>query len=352
MTSPSPDPLQLDAGQVRNAADFHEAYAHFVMGNVEAEDGDAEAALIEAASAYRLAGQWRLLVDRKGGIALLLRAASLYSRAGLMYGAYLEASLAPVRVRDRRDAWTAQLLRTAGRPQSAAGPAFEELRSDRFLGHVQQQTYLLLACAALTAPRSEQAAELRSFATRSPHRDGVVPMGSMGMPVRTFWGLALNMLSPDDGPAARTYADTLTGLSRTYARTVDLAMANTLTWFNGAAPIDVADLDVIGTMAMGVRHFGRARMQDLLDTTELPAVALVPLDLGKEMVPPDDPDLDRPTRRPTTDVADQLRDPWDRDLDPDTRDDLGGAPDTTDLNDRNNPRRPDEPDGPDGGLDL
>ncbi|WP_406438711.1 hypothetical protein OHB00_28145 [Streptomyces sp. NBC_00631] len=297
MTSPPLDPLQLDADQVRNAADFHEAYAHFVMRDAEAADGDLEAALIEAASAYRLAGQWRLLVDRKGGVALLLRAAALFSRVGLMYGAYLEASLAPDRVRDRLDAWTALLLRTDGQPQRAADPAFEEHQADKFLGHVQQQTYLLLACAALTTPGSGQAEELRSFASRSPHRDGVVPMGSMGVPVRTFWGLALNMLSPDDEPAARTYADTLTELSRAYARTVDLAMANTLTWFNGAAPIDVADLDVIGTMAMGIQHFGRGRMRDLLDATELPAVALVPLDLGMQVAPPPPdgrPNLNRP----------------------------------------------------------
>jgi hypothetical protein len=295
MTSPPLDPLQLDAGQVQSAADFHEAYAQFVMRNVEAESGDLEAALIEAASAYRLAGQWRLLVDSDGGVALLLRAASLFSRAGLTYGAYLEASLVPDRVRDRRDAWRALLLRTDGQPQHATGPAFEEHRADKFLGHVQQQTYLLLACAALTTPGSGQAEELRSFASRSPHRDGVVPMGSMGVPVRTLWGLALDMLSPDAEPAARRYAGTLTELSRAYARTVDLAMANTLTWFNGAAPIDVADLDVIGTMAMGIQHFGRDRMQDLLDTTELPDVARVPLDLGMEVAPPgtdDGPILD------------------------------------------------------------
>ncbi|MET8678813.1 hypothetical protein ABZW18_14850 [Streptomyces sp. NPDC004647] len=59
-------------------------------------------------------------------------------------------------------------------------------------------------------------------------------------------------------------------------------MANTLTWDKAAAPIDVADLDVIGTMALGVRRFGRDRMSDLLGSVveTLPTVARVPLNLG------------------------------------------------------------------------
>ncbi|MGW7422896.1 hypothetical protein ACWGJB_23095 [Streptomyces sp. NPDC054813] len=284
MTSPPLDPLRLDADQVRSTADFHEAYGRLVQP--DAEDDSDFAALVEAASAFRLAGQWRLLVDPDAGVDLLLHAASLLSRAGLTYGAYLRASLAPDSCRDQLDSWTDRLLRTVGQPHGESELGFEERRPDEILDHVQQQTYLLLACARLTTPGSEQAAELRSFATESPHRDGVVPVGSMAMPVRTFWGLALDMLSPDDEPAAQSYAGTLTELSRAYARTVDLAMANTLTWFNAAAPIDVADLDVIGTMAMGVQHFGPDRMRDLLttETAELPAVVLVPLNLGMRVI--------------------------------------------------------------------
>ncbi|MFD5537400.1 hypothetical protein ACFWIJ_05985 [Streptomyces sp. NPDC127079] len=305
---PLPDPLdslRLDAEQVSTAADFHESYARLVLQNTDQRRDDFEAALIEAASAYRLAGQWRLLVDPVVGVKLLLTSASLLDQADLMYGSFLHASLAPDRVRDKSDAWTRRLLRTDGRPYDepaaptvvGAYPAGERpapaREPDAILDHVQQQTYLLLACAALTTPGSRQATQLRAFAARSSHRAGVVPMGSMAVPVRTFWGLALDMLSPEDESAARSYAGTLTELSRAYARTVDLAMANTLTWFNAAAPIDVADLDVIGTVAMGVRRFGLDRMQGLLltDGVELPDVALVPLDLGREVA-----DLDVPPR--------------------------------------------------------
>ncbi|MFG3289666.1 hypothetical protein ACGF3G_12800 [Streptomyces sp. NPDC048179] len=325
MTSPPPGPLRLDADRMRTAADFHEAYGHLVEPD-EGEDGDFKA-LVEAASAYRLAGQWRLLTERGPGVELLLHAAWLFSRAGLAYGAYLRAALAPDRYGDQLDSWTERLLRTAGQRHGASE-------------HVQQQTYLLLACARLTTPGSAQAAELRSFATGSPHRDGVVPVGSMAMPVRTFWGLALDMLSPEDGPAARRYAGTLAELSRAYARTVDLAMANTLTWFNAAAPIDVADLDVIGTVAMGVQRFGLNRMLDLLTTgTELPAVALVPLDLGMSVASPE-----RPRWPPTPDV--RLDDPDEpEDLDgpdrPNGPDDWGGP---------DGPGRPWGRGGPGGGL--
>ncbi|MCT9076932.1 hypothetical protein [Streptomyces fulvoviolaceus] len=282
MTSPPLEPLQLDTNQVRTAADFHESYARFALRQAERSD-DGMAAFIESASAYRLAGQWRLLVDPDGARDLLLQAARLLTRAELTYGAYLEASLAPDRVgRDQRGEWVDRLLRTGGRPFAERGSGSEEPRPGGPLDHVQQQTYLLLACAALTTPGSEAAAVLRSFAARSPHREGVVPMGSMAMPVRTFWGLALDMLSAEDESAARSYAGTLAEMSRAYDRTVDLAMANTRTWFNAAAPIDVADLDVIGTMAMGVQRFGPGRMRELLapDAVELSAVARVPLNLG------------------------------------------------------------------------
>ncbi|MFF0161738.1 hypothetical protein ACFYRY_29975 [Streptomyces sp. NPDC005263] len=300
MTSPPHNPLQLDEDQVRTAADFHESYATSVLRGAEAAD-DPTAALMEAASAYRLAGQWRLLLegDVNDARAVLLRAAGLFTRVGLAYGAYLEASLAPDRVGDRRrEAWMDRLLRTGGPRYAERGPESDEPRPDQFLDHVQQQTYLLLACAALTTPGTADAAELRSFAARSPHREGVVPMGSMAMPVRTFWGLALSMLSPEDESTA--YALTLTEMSRAYARTVDLAMANTRTWFNAAAPIDVADLDVTGTMAMAVRRFGPARMRRLLraDTTGLSAVARVPLNLGMRVAGgPEGPDLEGPAPR-------------------------------------------------------
>ncbi|MEV5841364.1 hypothetical protein AB0M32_05265 [Streptomyces sp. NPDC051985] len=303
MTSPPPPPdpfasLGLDAARVRTAADFHESYARFVQNTEQGRDDFA--ALVEAASAYRLAGQWRLLVAPKRGVELLLESASVLDRADLMYGHYLRASLAPDTARDRLSSWTDQLLRTDGRPHDEPGPPARE--PDEILGHVQQQAYLLLACAALTTPGSSQATELRSFADRSPHRDGVVPMGSMAMPVRTFWNLALNMLSPETESAARSYAGTLTELSRAYARTVDLARANTRTWSNAAAPIDVTDLDLIGTVAMGVRRFDQHRMRGLLlrDGVELPAVARVQLNLGMEVARPDGPgwppDLDGPER--------------------------------------------------------
>ncbi|MFJ3798427.1 hypothetical protein ACIPSJ_19320 [Streptomyces sp. NPDC090088] len=331
MTSPPPGPLRLDADRMRTAADFHEAYGHLVEPD-EGEDGDFKA-LVEAASAYRLAGQWRLLTERAPGVELLLHAAWLFSRAGLAYGAYLRAALAPDRYGDQLDSWTERLLRTAGQRHGASE-------------HVQQQTYLLLACARLTTPGSAQAAELRSFATGSPHRDGVVPVGSMAMPVRTFWGLALDMLSPEDGPAARRYARTLAELSRAYARTVDLAMANTLTWFNAAAPIDVADLDVIGTVAMGVQHFGLNRIQGLLTTgTELSAVALVPLDLGMSVASPE-----RPPRPPTPYVR---LDDLPRLDDLGRQDDLGRLDDPDEPEDLGGPDRPNGPDdwgGPGGGL--
>ncbi|MFJ8592458.1 hypothetical protein [Streptomyces sp. NPDC093598] len=304
MTFPQSDPsplraLQLSSGQVEMAADFHEAYARLVLAEAESESAGrpSRSALVEAASAYRLAGQWRLLVDPDGArLQTLPVAAQLFTRAGLAFGAFLQASLVPENVtpRDvtREDVepsplaqWTRRLLNGAGRREP-----------DRLLDHPQQQVYLLLACASLAGRDSDARAALTRFATESPHRVGVVPVGSLAMPVRMFWGLALDLMEADDDRSARSYVATLAELSRAYAKSIDLAMANELTWFKAAAPVDVADLDVIGAMAMGARRFGVLRMRRLLTEFigELPALARVPLSIGLRVAGPPGPDLGPP----------------------------------------------------------
>ncbi|MFF8015924.1 hypothetical protein [Streptomyces sp. NPDC007929] len=292
MVSPPSDfsplePLRLSAEQVSTAADFHEAYARLVLGEAESDERPGAPALIEAASAYRLAGQWRLLVEPRRAVrGALAQAAGLFTRSGLTFGAYLRASLAPRGVeRPTSDGWTRRLL--------TEGPGTSE--PDGLLDHPQQQTYLLLACAMLAGDDPAARDRLTAFATESPHRVGVVPVGSLAMPVRTFWGLALNLLEDGDR-AAESYAATLAELSRAYAKSVDLAMANELTWSKAAAPVDVADLDVIGVVAMGVRRFGGRTMRRLLAETvgELPAVARVPWAIGMTVARPPGPDIAPP----------------------------------------------------------
>ncbi|MFF0004595.1 hypothetical protein ACFYQT_14305 [Streptomyces tibetensis] len=299
---PSPlVPLRLSDEQVATAADFHESYARTVLAEARSAGGPSTEALIEAASAYRLAGQWRLLVAPDRAVReTLAQAADLFTEAGLAYGAYLRASLAPREVeRSTRDSWTRQLL-LHGTPRNTDDAVRRE--TDALLDHPQQQTYLLLACA-MTADEDPAARDrLTAFATTSPHRVGVVPVGSLAMPVRMFWGLALNLLDEDSGHAAASYAATLSELSRAYARSVELAMANKLTWSKAAAPVDVADLDVIGAVAMGVRRFGEVRMRRLLADVagELSAVAEVPLNIGIRVAGPPGPEPPEPQVPPTS----------------------------------------------------
>ncbi|MEU3490766.1 hypothetical protein [Streptomyces massasporeus] len=302
MASPPSDfsplgPLQLSAEQVSTAADFHESYARLVLQEAESDGRPGSHALIEAASAYRLAGQWRLLVDPGRAVrGALAQAADLFTRAGLTFGAYLRASLAPRGVeRSTRDNWTRRLLtQNAGR----GGP-------DDLLDHPQQQAYLLLACAMLAGEDPAARDRLTGFATESPHRVGVVPVGSLAMPVRMFWGLALNLLEEGER-SAESYAATLAELSRAYAKSVDLAMANERTWFKAAAPVDVADLDLIGATAMGVRRFGEVRMRRLLADVagDVSAVAKVPLNIGIRVAGPPGPPEPRPPHTPPTGPGD------------------------------------------------
>ncbi|MFF7767433.1 hypothetical protein ACFZC7_13110 [Streptomyces massasporeus] len=282
-------PLQLSAAQVTLAADFHEAYARLVLAEADSARRPGADVLIEAASAYRLAGQWRLLVDPRQAVrGALSQAAGLFTRSGLTFGVYLQASLAPRGVdQSTREMWTRRLL-LRGTPRSSSDATRRE--ADDLLDHPQQQAYLLLACAMLAGDDPEAREALTGFATESPHRVGVVPVGSLAMPVRMFWGLALNLLDEGDR-SAESYAATLAELSRAYAKSVDLAMANERTWFKAAAPVDVADLDLIGATAMGVRRFGEVRMRRLLADVagDVSAVANVPLNIGIRVAGPPGP---------------------------------------------------------------
>lgn len=154
----------------------------------------------------------------------------------------------------------------------------------------QQQAYWLLAGATLAharveEPLRERVADLLRY---SPNRYGGAPVGALGIPTATMWRAAGWFTdSPDAG--ARGLADLLGDLARRYEESVRPAMANTYLWENGAAPVDVGNVDIAALTLSGYLVFGeqfeaslRARRESLDD------LARVQLDLAMNLAHPEE----------------------------------------------------------------
>jgi hypothetical protein len=105
---------------------------------------------------------------------------------------------------------------------------------------------------------------LYSLVVRSPHYDGVTPVGALGVPIRTLWHMAATMMEPK-GDSAERVADVIGGLARRYDDTMQQAMANDYLWQNAAAPVDVGSFDIASIAMNASRVFGPDRMEGALE---------------------------------------------------------------------------------------
>jgi hypothetical protein len=303
------DRLHLDVDRARSAADFFESYANTAgrdlenavqVASVLREGGELSDELdiqwvltMEAASALREAASWAVFFDVGRAFTLLQRSGFLYQTAGLAFGSFL-LTIAGSSAADElhRDATLlAELHGVSGDSGLIEVP--------NALYHPQQQAYLLLACAGmadniltsrrLTVPREvlESQRSLRAIASESPNRLGVLPFGSLGTPVRVVWDIGTRLLEPrgENPESLGVVARHLAGLCGRYSDMMNLASVNEYLWENGAAPVDVGDIEIIGITALCVSHFGsdeltHAVLRNGLDSA---SVSFVPFDLGREM---------------------------------------------------------------------
>src|SRR5207249_2257030 len=121
-------------------------------------------------------------------------------------------------------------------------------------------------------------------ADQSPHRRGVVPIGSLGTPMRVYWDISRHLLESSDERAAVGVARDIAGMSRSYAEKIDSAMVNQKLWFNAAAPVDVGDIDISAITMIAARRLGFDRMRARLRSTanNLSPVARIPVELAIE----------------------------------------------------------------------
>lgn len=128
---------------------------------------------------------------------------------------------------------------------------------------------------------------LHSIAERSPNRQGVLPFGALGTPVRVVWDIGVRLLEPtgENPESVDVVARHLIRLCSRYGEMMDLARVNDYLWDNGAAPVDVGDIDVMGITALCTSHFGFGEMTEAVVRGGLDSssVSFIPFDLGREM---------------------------------------------------------------------
>jgi hypothetical protein len=256
--------LRLDDDAVRRMVNFYLAYASTCerewRESLERTDSDERALpavrsehhLFESASSLRKAAAWALLVDETSGASLLRRAADMYLRLDFGFGLFLvEAGGGPSR---RHEAQYTTLLRAVeilqanaqnrgsdrGRSRDVAVP--EPMR------HPQQQAY-----AAVAAAVSENSSQLVArVAEQSSQRQGVLPVGALGTPVRRFWAVAVALLQGDLATALAH----LGAMSERFSDYAESAMSNRSLWRNGHADFEAVDLDIVGLTVLACRRFG------------------------------------------------------------------------------------------------
>ncbi len=293
--------LGLDPDQVGNTVRFHRAYAATAVAELESTGSDDPDLLFtlraDAATALREAAQWALLLNPEPAVPLLRQAGNQFFRLGQAFGSFLEV-LAGGPERDANSFVLGKALRDMSDVprDDDYGPEDEFQPMPEIHLQQQQQAYLVMAASAVATqqPRAERRAEevggldsvlLENLET-SPHNTGVLPVGSLGTPIHRFWSVARHLLG-SSGRDVFEIARHLVAMCQSYEETISLARANDYLWRNGAAPVDIADLDIAGIAALTTRRFDRDRLQGALaDATlgrGLGAVAMVPVELGMSL---------------------------------------------------------------------
>ncbi|WP_370970557.1 hypothetical protein [Amycolatopsis sp. cg9] len=299
--------LGLDPEQVRATAQFHEAYATTAALELESISTVKQAVIrpgaddltftliADTASALREAGQWALLLDPVRAGELLQRAGALFRALGHAFGMYLEV-VTTGREHDEDYSVLAQAVRQAsGLPpdRATSAPAPAPLPDIQLHQQQQQQAYLVLTASGVASRARFSGEHVREFdpltealsnmLDSSPHRSGVLPVGSLGTPIHRFWSVAQHLLRGRRRDAHRI-AQHVVAMCRSYEETISLARTNTYLWRNGAAPVDVADLDICGIAALTTRAFGQDTLLNALAEVpggrDLSPIGRMPIELG------------------------------------------------------------------------
>ncbi|MCM3487569.1 hypothetical protein [Kocuria rosea] len=288
---------EVESSEIRSPADRENTLAweqHGEPGADESGSIPAEIPLADAASALREAGQRLLYLDPPAGRDSLREAAALYSRLGLPYGYYLHVVTGSWAVDPPMPLFRAfdelhrvVVPRTESNERGANMPRDIQRGLREALRHPQQQAYLLLASAGSPTVAEVFHDGLQDVIYQSPNRDGVLPVGSLGTPVRRFWAIA-QALDSGNFEEVVTIARHLTAMANSYAETMSLAQVNRHLWANAAAPVDVGDLDIAGVAALTARRYGAGTLLEAMADSMDDGIGMAPVRAGIDLATGDE----------------------------------------------------------------
>lgn len=299
MTAQNLRDMNLPEERVRSIIQFLDAYANTTLaeldellgrdkeGEVPARnpsitDDQAFGLVADAATTLRELGQWLLYLDVEDARDALRRSGQLFYGLGQGFGLYLMVVAAQTKDEVQHGLFRAPLTTLV------EGPTDEQARWSA-LRHPQQQAYLVLAATGHPVHTSALAKSLGTVLETSMHREGVVPVGALGTPIRRLWAVARHLYNPTP-EALQVIAAHLSVMCRNYAETMALAQVNTHLWSHGAAPVDVGDIDIAGIAALAARQYsGDALLGALADGGLLlgrDSIALAPVEAGIALAEP------------------------------------------------------------------
>jgi len=284
--------LSFPANQAQSAMDFFERYARTVLASLPTPFANSRypyaeepyfSIAAEAADSLREAAQWALLLRDAGNAArLLAEAGALYLRMGLPYGLYLLTAAGVRHQQSELNMFADQLQRATSltRPADQEQPIPDPGRDgDLAVLQPQQQAYLVLAASGSLVVAERSAEELATLLYTSPLRDGVLEVGALGTPIRELWEIAIQLSQQE--PDVKPIAAQLSRMADRYSGAMELAQTNDYLWENGAAPVDVVDLEIAGIAAIAARRLERGQLlNQLAPVTDLDSVAGVPISAG------------------------------------------------------------------------
>jgi hypothetical protein len=235
---------------------------------------------LDAATSLREAAQWSLFLDTARAASLLQRSAFLLDDASAGYSIFLKAiSGNPNELRQVLVESSLPLLLAEERTTRPSNRPPEDASVVR--PAAQQLAYAFVTATAHRDLLPNRTGDLLfRLAEESPHRVGATPVGSLGTPIRRFWAVAGYLLSGDhdDLDAAMRH---LRIMGDHYAEDMEHAHVNTHLWEHAAAPVDVAELDIVGLTVLATRRFGPSRVAELVhvDGDHAPT-ASIPMQLG------------------------------------------------------------------------
>lgn len=283
----------IEEVRVTNAIDFYESYANTVQDELSQVANRLESARdqelvrlneyqwqlsVDAASSFRQAGHWALLVDINRARLLLGRAGRVFQDLGHAFGLFLLTASRTSEPAGSRDVEVLLQLHQPVRPDQV-----HEVSEAMY--HPQQQAYLLLALCANPQIAEQYYPDLRLVCSKSPHRQGGTPVGALSIPIRHYWATASALL---DGHGDQFIREHMAPFVNRYMDNVLSARSNKYLWDHAAAPVDVADVDAIGVVSLAVQRLGREAIASQLDDRQelgfaLPAIGRSMLEIGVEL---------------------------------------------------------------------